>query len=128
ATPAAPIKPSADGTGADDSVIPVYTLPIPPLPKGIPVGAINAPVLPEITPRIRSAMRAVLYKGKQMGNDPRVFSLVGDCHTDHAAFFRQFGTGKYDLGQYGNLQEVISYFGVQAGAEGPNSFIASQQA
>lgn len=127
-TTAASIKPSADGTGADDSVIPAYTLPVPPLPRGIPTGAINAPVMPEITPRIRSLMRAVLYKGKQMGNDPHVFSLVGDCHTDHAAFFRQFGTGKYDLGQYGNLQEVISYFSVQAGSEGPNSFIASQQA
>jgi len=127
-TTAPRIKPSADGTGADDSLVPAYTLPVPPLPRGIPTGAINAPIMPEITPRIRSAMRAVLAQGKALGNNLRVFSEVGDCHTDHPAFFKQFGTGKYDLGQYGNLQEVISYFSVQAGSEGPNSFIASQQA
>src|SRR5258708_11397484 len=75
-------RPSAEGTGSDDAVVPAYTLPVPPLPKGIPTGAINAPVMPEISARVRSVMRGVLARGIPMGNNPHLFSLVANFPTD----------------------------------------------
>jgi hypothetical protein len=104
------------------SEVPVYTIPAQPLPSDIPTGAINAPVVPVITNAIRANMRVVFRRGKLLGNNPRVFSKVGDCHTDHPFFLEIIGNGKYDLGQYATLQEVINYFGVPPREGAGNSF------
>ncbi|HRE49067.1 MAG TPA: SH3 domain-containing protein [Aggregatilineales bacterium] len=91
-----------------------------PLPSG--VGALNAPNVPKITPAIRTAMRAIMAKGKDLGNNFRVFSKVGDCQTDHHSFLKPIGWGQYNLGQYGYLQEVINYFMVQPRPDANNPF------
>ncbi|GAB4553060.1 MAG: hypothetical protein OHK0023_21730 [Anaerolineae bacterium] len=86
--------------------------------------ALAAPYIPRITPAIRTAMRAVVEKGKQLGNNPRVFSKVGDCMTDHWMFLSVIGNGQYSLGEYAYLQEVIDWFNVPSADRG-NSWNAA---
>jgi uncharacterized protein YraI len=109
------------GATPDLAKVPVYTIPSQPV-TGVPTGAINAPVLPVITSAIRNQMRVVYRRGQLLGNNPHVFSKVGDCHTDHPYFFEMIGNGKYNLGQYGALQDVINYFMVSPREGAGNSF------
>ncbi len=73
------------------------------------------PVLPETTAHAR-----LIYElGVEEGNNPRVFSKIGDCMTATVQYFMgPFGTGEYDLGEYENLQAVIDYFSIPARGEG----------
>jgi len=98
------------------------------LPANLTTGDLLAPPVALLTPRILGVMRAIYHRGQVLGNNSRVFSLVGDCHTDHPAFLRQFGTGKYDLGPYGNLQEVIAYYSIAPRPGQANSFLTQSQA
>jgi hypothetical protein len=122
-----PPPPAANGTPSLDTV-PAYQMPLLPLPSNIPGGAINAPILPNITPAIRKAMRAVYLYGQHLGNNAQVFSKVGDCHTDHPLFFNEIGVGQYNLGSYGNLQGIINYFSTSPRAGNANSFVVHSQA
>jgi uncharacterized protein YraI len=54
--------------------------------------------------------RAIFYRGRAVGRDPAYVSKVGDCHTDHEYFLRPFTWNKYNLGDYGGLQDVINAF------------------
>ena len=73
------------------------------------------PVVPEITP----AARTIYQAGLARGNNPRVFSKLGDCMTETPYFLAPFSEGKYDLGAYGSLQAVMDQFaGVPARASG----------
>jgi hypothetical protein len=73
------------------------------------------PVLPVLTDRAR----AIFEAGQAAGNNPRVFSKIGDCMTASAHFMAPFGAGDYDLGDYGDLQPVVDYFaGTPARGEG----------
>jgi hypothetical protein len=74
---------------------------------------LNAPLVPQVSGSVRAAMRAVVAKGRALGNNPRVFSKVGDCMTDHPQFLNPFAWGQYDLGQYAYLQATIDYFNVK---------------
>jgi hypothetical protein len=65
------------------------------------------PVMPELTDHARQIFEA----GTELGNNPRVFSKVGDCMTASPDFLTAFGGGEYDLGEYAELQEVVDYFG-----------------
>ncbi|MEP7288776.1 MAG: SH3 domain-containing protein [Chloroflexota bacterium] len=113
-------NPSGVGDLSTDK--PVFGQNLLPMPKNLPTGAINLPILPAISGSVRSAMRAVYEKGKSLGNNPRVFSKVGDCHTDHPLFFNIIGDNNYNLGSYGNLQEVINNFSVAPRPNSGNSF------
>jgi hypothetical protein len=97
----------------------------PPPPAGGALASLNAPFVPRITPAIRYAMRAIIEKGKKLGNNIRVFSKVGDCQTALPAFMSPFSWGNYNLGQYGYLQSVIDYFKVSPRPDVANSFDAS---
>jgi hypothetical protein len=120
--------PSTSAESTDPNKVPVYTIPAPALPANIPTGEIKEPIIPVITGRVRSAMRLVLARGRQFGNNPRVFSKVGDCHTDHPLFFNDIGNGVYNLGDYGALKAVIDNFSVPAGPGTTNSFNINSQA
>lgn len=73
------------------------------------------PVVPEVSP----AMRALYQAGLARGNNPRVFSKLGDCMTENPNFLGQFGEGRYNLGEYGYLKEVVDHFsGVPARGSG----------
>lgn len=99
-----------------------------PAPKVSGTAPLNMPFVARITPAIRSAMRAVYRRGLERGNNPRAFSKVGDCQTSHWGFLNAFGWGKYDLGRYGNLQEVINYFNVSPREGVGNSWDAASLA
>lgn len=77
------------------------------------------PVLPALSPE----MEAVFARGKQLGNNPRAFSKIGDCETSTAYFLMDFDLGpkNYRLAEHTDLQDVIAYF---AGSFGRTSLAA----
>jgi len=64
------------------------------------------PVLPEPD----ESWRQIFERGQMLGNDPHVFTKVGDCNTDTSYFFAAFDQGNYDLGPYAGLQPTIAFF------------------
>jgi uncharacterized protein YraI len=83
----------------------------------------------QITPAVRSTMRAVYLRGLARGNNPHVFSRIGDCLVGHVWFLFPFGTGQpYDLGDYGYLQAVINNFMASPRPGVANSFVTIGQA
>jgi len=95
------------------------SLPMPSVSGTAPLGI---PLVPVISPAVRSAMRAVVANGRAFGNNIHAFSKVGDCQTDHWGFLKLFGWGRYNLGKYGYLQGVIDYFNVSPRANVKDSF------
>ena len=77
--------------------------------RGISIA--NAPVVPAISQKAKQ----IYADGIAAGNNPRVFSKVGDCMTDNPHFLAPFAQGKYMLGEYAALEPVIkNYLGVPA--------------
>lgn len=73
------------------------------------------PIMPELTGHARQ----IYEVGVELGNNPQVFSKVGDCMTASPDFFTVFGVGDYDLGEHEELQAVVDYFaGIPARGEG----------
>ncbi len=66
----------------------------------------NLPIIPqEISERVRE-----IYKlGLTLGNNPHVFSRIGDCASAAPDFLVGFD-GNYNLGAYTDLQSAIDYF------------------
>lgn len=66
----------------------------------------SLPVIPDtVSERVRQIYRA----GQEMGNNPRVFSRIGDCASAAPGFLVGFDRN-YNLGEYGYLQPTIDYF------------------
>jgi hypothetical protein len=68
----------------------------------------SMPVVPTLSDRA-----IVIYqRGLAMGNNPHSFSKIGDGEISGVWFFTDFDSGPqyYNLGEYTDLQEVISYF------------------
>lgn len=59
---------------------------------------------------ISSRTRQIYQTGRTMGNNARVFVKVGDSITDNQPFMTGYGTGEYELGGFGYLQESIDFF------------------
>ena len=55
-------------------------------------------------------MREVYQAGLKQGNNPHVFSKLGDCMTENPYFLGPFAEGKYDLGEYQALKPTIEQF------------------
>jgi len=53
--------------------------------------------------------------GQSLGNNPYLFTKVGDSLTATAGFMYQIGWGNYNLGDYTYLQPVIDHFGSSYG-------------
>src|SRR6266545_6506385 len=70
---------------------------------------VNLPVVPI---NLSDRVRRIYQRGLEMGNDPRAFSKVGDCHSTNPYFLADYdlGTDTYDLGDYAYLQPAIDYF------------------
>ena len=64
------------------------------------------PIIPEIS----ANARAIYAAGLAAGNNPHVFSKLGDCMTENPHFLVTFAEGQYDLGAYGDLQAVLDQF------------------
>jgi hypothetical protein len=81
------------------------------LPTATPRAAIpwqEMPVIPVLSERAKE----IYLHGIKRGNTPRAFSKVGDCESSPSWFLGDFdkGTNYYDLGDYKNLRQVITYF------------------
>ncbi len=63
-----------------------------------------------IIPAISATARAIYQAGQARGNNPRVFSKLGDCMTENPFFLVTFSQGQYDLGQYAELQAVLDHY------------------
>ena len=65
--------------------------------------------LPVIPTKISPSVHEIYRSGLAMGNNPRVFSRIGDCASAAPAFLVGFD-GNYNLGDYSSLQPAIDYF------------------
>ncbi len=54
--------------------------------------------------------RDVFARGQRLGRDPGAFSKVGDCNSADWLFLHPFGVGRYNLGDYADLQAVIDVY------------------
>jgi hypothetical protein len=68
--------------------------------------------LPVVPSGVSERVREIYAKGRELGNQPNVFSLIGDCDATPTWFLGDFdlGSDHYDLGQYTDLQDEITYF------------------
>lgn len=64
------------------------------------------PYLINFTTRAKEIYQA----GVALGNQPNVFSVIGDSNSASPVFLKPFDAGNYDLGDYGYLQDTIQYF------------------
>ena len=53
---------------------------------------------------------AIYQRGQQLGNNPHVFTKVGDCEMEFKWFLQDFDAGVYDLGSYQYLQGVLTQY------------------
>jgi hypothetical protein len=63
-----------------------------------------------VVPVISATARAIYQAGLARGNNPRVFSKLGDCMTENPFFLVTFAQGHYDLGPYADLQTVLDHY------------------
>ncbi len=75
-----------------------------------------APLPDEVVAHLREIHAA----GQTMGNQARVFALVGDSITVSDYFLHPIGASIYDLAEYSHLQLIIDYF--NQSISGGNSF------
>lgn len=68
----------------------------------------DLPVVPTVSERARQIYR----RGLAQGNNPRAFSVIGDCEGTPSRFLGVFDYSKrwYRLGEYAHLQETIDHF------------------
>lgn len=65
------------------------------------------PILPELSP----AMQAVFKQGQEMGRDPHVFSVLGDCQSAPTYFLAMYDEDRYTLTEDQQaLQETIDWY------------------
>jgi hypothetical protein len=65
--------------------------------------------LPVIPIQISQRVRQIYQNGLALGNNPHVFSRIGDCNSAAPAFMVGFD-GPYNLGTHTSLQPTIDYF------------------
>ena len=96
-----------DNLTATDTAIPVAIFtPTPPL-------ALDAwKQMPAVPTALSDPMRAVYEKGLALGNDPRHFSIIGDCQNVSSYFLSVYAKpGEFSLGtEYSYLQPTIDYY------------------
>jgi hypothetical protein len=68
--------------------------------------------MPAVPTGIGDSMRAVYEKGLALGNDPKHFSIIGDCQNVSSYFLSVYAkSGEFSLGQeYTYLQPTIDYY------------------
>ena len=65
--------------------------------------------LPVIPDQVSQRVREIYQQGLAMGNNPRIFSRIGDCASAAPAFLVGFDRN-YNLGAYASLQPAIDYY------------------
>ena len=85
---------------------PSTSTPKPPLEEG------TWKQMPAVPTGVSGGMREVYQRGLEMGNDPKRFSVIGDCQNVSSYFLSVFDKpGEFALGEeYAYLQPTIDYF------------------
>jgi hypothetical protein len=114
-TPSTPIVPT------EEVLTPVASLPAPTLavasptvefvssPTSTPLPPDSWETLPVIPDTISDNVREIYRRGLTLGNNPHVFSRIGDCTSAAPGFLVGFDRN-YNLGEYAYLQPAIDYF------------------
>ena len=64
-----------------------------------------------IVPTVSGVAAEIYQRGVAAGNDPHIFSVVGDCQSEPNVFLGIYETNRYSLGDsYQFLQETIDYY------------------
>jgi hypothetical protein len=65
-----------------------------------------------IIPAVNENARRIYQRGQELGNDPRAFSILGDCLSLPVNLFDKYGKGPghFNLGEHTELQPVIDWF------------------
>jgi hypothetical protein len=64
-----------------------------------------------VVPTISGIAKEIYQKGIQKGNDPHIFSAIGDCQSEPDVFLGIYETKRYWLGQgYEYLQDTINFY------------------
>jgi LysM repeat protein len=79
-------------------------------PPSVSVNGLAESAFVIIPPEVRQNARQIFAKGRQLGRNPKAFSVVGDSTTEIPFFLARFDQQPYDLGEYDYLQSVIDYF------------------
>jgi hypothetical protein len=114
--PASPVPATPDPTGmVIPATAPAATDPaqIGTMAPPIPTASVLPPGfwqhLPVIPDQISQRVRLIYQTGLSLGNNPHVFSRIGDCASAAPDFLVGFD-GNYNLGAYTALQPTIDYF------------------
>jgi hypothetical protein len=73
------------------------------------VAKIDLKTLP-VLPAIPDSIKAIWAEGQKVGNNPSVFSKIGDCMTASPDYLTALSTGKLELGKYSSVQIVIDRY------------------
>lgn len=109
ATAATAAPPSASDTPVDTEpvVSPTAEPAASPAPASYPAGFWqDLPVLPE---SLSDRALEIYRNGIAMGNNPHIFTKLGDCNSKSPDFLHGFG-GMYNLGEFAYLQPAIDYW------------------
>jgi uncharacterized protein YraI len=106
APPPAPAQPAP----ADSAAQPALPAPEAGAPAQAAPAQPAAPPTSGIVSGVSGNARAIYERGQALGNNPNVFSKVGDSITATAWFLEPIGWGRYNLADHTYLQPVIDYF------------------
>jgi len=106
-TPITPLTSTGTPATSENTPSPAGELTSSPVPTAFPAGFWqDLPVIPE---SISDRAREIYRKGIAMGNNPHIFTKLGDCNSKSPDFLHGFG-GMYDLGEFAYLQPAIDYW------------------
>jgi hypothetical protein len=64
-----------------------------------------------VIPTVSAAAKAIFQRGLAMGNDPHVYSTIGDCQSEPDVFLGIYDTNRYWLGKdYTYLQTTVDFY------------------
>jgi len=97
---------------ATATVIPSVTAPASTATAKPPLAEDAWKQMPAVPTDISDSMREVYQRGLEMGNDPKRFSVIGDCQNVSSYFLAVYDNpGDFSLGdEYADLQPAIDYY------------------
>lgn len=107
---AAPIAPQLPqnlsvSTAAVTATSPLTVTSIPTAVNGVPITDIV-----KMPPQVITNVQAIYRKGQESGNEPTVFTAIGDSSIAGGQFMERFGKGDYNMGNFAYLQPTMSVF------------------
>ena len=116
-TPPKPTQTVSTTEQADVTSAPPTVTPLPAALNLDPENWQDWPIIPVIT----AEMRDVYERGLRLGNNPRAFSILGDCQSTPATFLGVYSDPATLATLPENLQESVRYFDESLGRNSPTS-------